>query len=155
MSITVGPSSGLKGFNTRAAKASEKITGKGYSVVTDEAFKTLPPAPPGAVFDAEEQARYKAFKEARAGAADYMEMEGEFSRYLEDVYSAEPIAREALTDACDVVVVGAGFAGLLLWYKLRQAGFADVRFCEKGGDAGGTWDWNRSPGIPCDVESYS
>ncbi len=155
MSITVDPSSGLKVFNTRAAKASEKITGKGYSVVTDEAFKTLPPAPPGAVFDAEEQARYKAFKEARAGAADYMEMEGEFSRYLEDVYSAEPIAREALTDACDVVVVGAGFAGLLLWYKLRQAGFADVRFCEKGGDVGGTWYWNRYPGIACDVESYS
>ena len=155
MSITVDPSSGLKVFNTRAAKASEKITGKGYSVVTDEALKTLPPAPPGAVFDAEEQARYKAFKEARAGAADYMEMEGEFSRYLEDVYSAEPIAREALTDACDVVVVGAGFAGLLLWYKLRQAGFADVRFCEKGGDVGGTWYWNRYPGIACDVESYS
>jgi len=39
--------------------------------------------------------------------------------------------------------------------KLSQAGFTDVRFCEKGGDVGGTWYWNRYPGIACDVESYS
>ena len=155
MSVKVDPVSGLKVFNTRAAMASEKITGKGYSLVTDEALKTLPPPPPGAVFDAEEQAKYKAFKEARAGAADYIAMEGEFSRYLEDVYSADPIPREVLTDECDVLVVGAGFAGLLLWYKLREAGFENVRFCEKGGDVGGTWYWNRYPGIACDVESYS
>ena len=63
--------------------------------------------------------------------------------------------REALTDECEILVVGAGFAGLLLWYKLREAGFTDVRFCEKGGDVGGTWYWNRYPGIACDVESYS
>ena len=49
-------------------------------------------------------------------------MKGEFSRYLEDVYSADPVPREALTDECDVLVVGAGFAGLLLWHKLRAAG---------------------------------
>ena len=155
MSIKIDPVSGLKVFNTRAAKASDKITGKGYSTITDEALKTLPPEPVGAVFDAEEQAKYKAFKEARAGAADYIEMKGEFSRYLEDVYSADPVPREALKDECDVLVVGAGFAGLLLWHKLRAAGFENVRFCEKGGDVGGTWYWNRYPGIACDVESYS
>ena len=42
-----------------------------------------------------------------------------------------------------------------MWHKLREAGFNDVRFCEKGGDVGGTWYWNRYPGIACDVESYS
>ena len=155
MSIKIDPVSGLKVFNTRAAKASEKITGKGYSTITDQALKTLPPEPVGAVFDAEEQAKYKAFKEARTGAADYIEMKGEFSRYLADVYSAAPVPRDALTDECDVLVVGAGFAGLLLWHKLRKAGFENVRFCEKGGDVGGTWYWNRYPGIACDVESYS
>ena len=82
-------------------------------------------------------------------------MEGEFARYLADVYSAPPVEREPLTDACEILVIGAGFAGLLLWYKLRDAGFQDVRFCEKGGDVGGTWYWNRYPGIACDVESYS
>lgn len=155
MPIRHDSSTGLKIFNTRASQASEKIKGKGYSIVTDEALKTLPPAPAGAVFDAQEQAKYRAFKESRAGAADYMAMEGEFSHYLEDVYSADPIEREALTDECDVLVVGAGFAGLLLWHKLHEAGFENVRFCEKGGDVGGTWYWNRYPGIACDVESYS
>ncbi len=155
LSIRIDPTTGLKIFNTRAAKASERITGKGYSPVEDESLTTLPPPPPGAVFNAEEQAKYREFKEARRGAADYMAMEGEFSKYLEDVYSAEPVEREALTDECEILVVGAGFAGLLLWYKLSRAGFNDVRFCEKGGDVGGTWYWNRYPGIACDVESYS
>ncbi|MBT3532929.1 MAG: NAD(P)/FAD-dependent oxidoreductase [Rhodospirillaceae bacterium] len=155
MPIRIDPTTGLKSFNTRAAKASANIAGKGYSVIDDEAQKTLPPQQPGAVFNAEEQAKYREFKESRQGAADYMAMEGEFSKYLEDVYSAAPIEREALTDECEILVVGAGFAGLLLWYKLRAAGFTDVRFCEKGGDVGGTWYWNRYPGIACDVESYS
>ena len=153
--IRIDPETGHKLFNTRAAKASDKITGKGYSAIDDEALKTLPPAPPGAVFNAEEQARYREFKEVRRGAADYMAMEGEFAKYLEDVYSDAPIEREALNDECEVLVVGGGFGGLILWYKLRKAGFTDVRFCEKGGDVGGTWYWNRYPGIACDVESYS
>ncbi|NIP15983.1 MAG: NAD(P)-binding domain-containing protein [Pseudomonadales bacterium] len=153
--VRVDAETGVKRFATRAAKATEKIAGKGYSVISDEALTTLPSAPSGAVFDAEEQAKYRAFKEARRGAADYMAMEGEFARYLEDVYSADPVPREALTDECEVLVVGAGFAGLLLWHKLSAAGFTDVRFCEKGGDVGGTWYWNRYPGIACDVESYS
>ena len=153
--VSIDPDSGLKVFDTRAAKATEKITGKGYSIIEDEKLKELPPQPAGAAFNAEEQARYRAFKEARRGAADYIAMEGEFARYLEDVYSADPVPREALTDECEVLVVGAGFAGLLLWHKLSQAGFKDVRFCEKGGDVGGTWYWNRYPGIACDVESYS
>ncbi|MDP6875577.1 MAG: NAD(P)/FAD-dependent oxidoreductase [Alphaproteobacteria bacterium] len=155
MPIRTDPETGVKIFNTRASKASANIAGKGYAVIDDEALKTLPPPPPGAVFNAEEQAKYREFKEQRQGAADYMAMEGEFSKYLEDVYSAPPVEREALNDECEILVVGAGFAGLLLWYKLQAAGFTDVRFCEKGGDVGGTWYWNRYPGIACDVESYS
>ena len=153
--VSIDPETGRKIFNTRAAKASEKIDGVGYSVNADEHLKELPPPPPGAVFNAEEQAKYRDFKEARRGAADYMAMEGEFKRYLDDVYSEPPIEREALDDECEVLCIGAGFAGLLLWHKLSSAGFTDVRFCEKGGDVGGTWYWNRYPGIACDVESYS
>ncbi len=155
MSISIDPSTGQKIFNTRAASTMDSVVGRGYSVTKDESLKTLPPQLPGAVFNAEEQAKYLAFKEARRGAADYMAMEGEFSKYLEDVYSAAPVPRDALNDECEILVVGAGFGGLLLWHKLRQAGFSDIRFCEKGGDVGGTWYWNRYPGIACDVESYS
>lgn len=52
----------------------------------------------------------------------------------------------------DVVVVGAGFAGLYLLHKLRGLGL-EVKVFEQGGDVGGTWYWNRYPGARCDVES--
>jgi cyclohexanone monooxygenase len=155
MAVSIDPATGLKVFSTRAAKATDKIVGTGYGTVDDQSLKTLPEQPAGAVFNANEQATYRDFKESRRGAADYMTMDGEFSRYLEDVYSGDPVERDALDDECEILVVGAGFAGLLLWHKLSNAGFKDVRFCEKGGDVGGTWYWNRYPGIACDVEAYS
>jgi cation diffusion facilitator CzcD-associated flavoprotein CzcO len=52
----------------------------------------------------------------------------------------------------DVAVVGAGFAGLYMLYRLRQMGFS-VRVLEAAGGVGGTWFWNRYPGARCDVES--
>jgi cation diffusion facilitator CzcD-associated flavoprotein CzcO len=55
-------------------------------------------------------------------------------------------------DAFDVVVVGAGFAGVYGAYRFRQAGLRTV-VLEAGGDVGGTWYWNRYPGARCDVES--
>src|SRR5580704_12371060 len=56
------------------------------------------------------------------------------------------------TATCDVVVVGAGFAGLYMLHRLRGLGLS-VRVYEQGGDVGGTWYWNRYPGARCDVES--
>jgi cyclohexanone monooxygenase len=52
----------------------------------------------------------------------------------------------------DVVVVGAGFAGMYMLYRLRGLGFS-VRVYEQGSGVGGTWYWNRYPGARCDVES--
>ena len=52
----------------------------------------------------------------------------------------------------DAVVVGAGFAGLYMLYRLRGLGLS-VRVLETGGGVGGTWYWNRYPGARCDVES--
>jgi cyclohexanone monooxygenase len=52
----------------------------------------------------------------------------------------------------DAVVIGAGFAGLYMLYRLRELGFT-ARGFERGGDVGGTWFWNRYPGARCDVES--
>lgn len=52
----------------------------------------------------------------------------------------------------DVVVAGAGFAGLYMVYKLRELGLS-VRGFEAGDDVGGTWYWNRYPGARCDLES--
>ena len=52
----------------------------------------------------------------------------------------------------DVVVVGAGFAGLYMLYKLHEIGMT-ARAFEAGDGVGGTWYWNRYPGARCDVES--
>ncbi len=55
-------------------------------------------------------------------------------------------------ETVDVVVVGAGFAGLYALYRLRQLGLS-ARGFEAGSDVGGVWYWNRYPGARCDVES--
>jgi cyclohexanone monooxygenase len=52
----------------------------------------------------------------------------------------------------DVVVVGAGFAGMYMLHRLRMLGFT-ARVFEAGSGVGGTWYWNRYPGARCDVES--
>jgi cyclohexanone monooxygenase len=52
----------------------------------------------------------------------------------------------------DLVIVGAGFAGLYMLYRARQLGLHAV-VIEKGSEVGGTWYWNRYPGARCDIES--
>ncbi|MDG1064826.1 MAG: NAD(P)/FAD-dependent oxidoreductase [Luminiphilus sp.] len=58
----------------------------------------------------------------------------------------------------DMVVVGAGFAGLYMTYKAQEAGLSVACF-EAGNGVGGTWYWNRYPGARVDIEcveySYS
>lgn len=52
----------------------------------------------------------------------------------------------------DAVIIGAGFSGLYMLYRLREAGLS-VRVFEAAEDVGGTWYWNRYPGARCDIES--
>ena len=52
----------------------------------------------------------------------------------------------------DVVVVGAGFAGMYLLHRLRELGLS-ARVIETADDVGGTWYWNRYPGARCDIQS--
>jgi cyclohexanone monooxygenase len=66
--------------------------------------------------------------------------------------AVQPTPGRGHAETCDVVVVGAGFAGLYMLYRLRELGLS-VRVYEQGGDVGGTWYWNRYPGARCDVES--
>ncbi len=64
-----------------------------------------------------------------------------------------PVAGKASSN-CDVVVVGAGFAGLYQVHRLTKAGYK-VRAFDKAPDVGGTWYWNRYPGARCDIESLT
>ena len=52
----------------------------------------------------------------------------------------------------DVVIVGAGFAGMYALHRFREMGLS-VRVFERGSGVGGTWYWNRYPGARCDVQS--
>src|SRR5258708_2099240 len=61
-------------------------------------------------------------------------------------------SRAATAASYDVIIVGAGFAGMYMLHRLRALGLS-VRVYEQGGDVGGTWYWNRYPGARCDVES--
>ncbi|WP_217131397.1 NAD(P)/FAD-dependent oxidoreductase [Streptomyces sp. AC558_RSS880] len=101
--------------------------------------------------------RYRHERERRVrpdGLRQYLGADAEFGFYAADPYAGEPAGREPLRDTVDVAVVGGGFGGLLAGARLRQRGVARVRILDKGGDFGGTWYWNRYPGIHCDIESH-
>ena len=54
--------------------------------------------------------------------------------------------------AFDVLIVGAGFAGMYMLHKLRSMGFT-ARVLDAASGVGGTWYWNRYPGARRDVDS--
>lgn len=64
-------------------------------------------------------------------------------------------AREARkTRAVDVLIVGAGFAGIGMGIQLARRGRESFVIIEQAGDVGGTWRDNRYPGVSCDIPSH-
>ncbi|MFF2083642.1 flavin-containing monooxygenase [Nocardia sp. NPDC058176] len=57
------------------------------------------------------------------------------------------------TEHTHIAVLGAGFGGIGLTVKLREAGFDDIVVLERADDLGGTWQANTYPGCACDVPS--
>ena len=106
-----------------------------------------------------EEARAK-YAEERAkrlradGRAQYHDFSGEYAEFDRDPYVEPGFTRDARTEEVEVVIVGAGFGGMLAAANLRKQGINSFRIIEKAGDFGGTWYWNRYPGCMCDVESY-
>jgi cyclohexanone monooxygenase len=101
--------------------------------------------------------KYRAERDKRLradGNQQFVEVKGDFSRYIDDPYVEPGFTREALNDEVEVIIIGGGFGGLMAGARLREAGVQSVRMIEKGGDFGGTWYWNRYPGAQCDIESY-
>jgi cation diffusion facilitator CzcD-associated flavoprotein CzcO len=102
------------------------------------------------------RAKYRAERDRRRrpdGAAQYRKTAGEFGYYAADPYT-ERVDRAGVRDRVEAVVVGGGFGGLVTGARLREAGVQDIRVVDEAGDFGGTWYWNRYPGIHCDIESY-
>ncbi|MFI6395800.1 flavin-containing monooxygenase [Nonomuraea sp. NPDC050540] len=102
------------------------------------------------------RARYRQERDKRLrpdGNDQYLRLTGRFASYADDPYTPRA-PREPKSDHVTVAFVGGGFAGLVTGARLKEAGVADVRVVEKGGDFGGTWYWNRYPGAQCDTASF-
>lgn len=103
------------------------------------------------------RARYRAERDKRLrpdGVGQYVPATGDFSFYADDPWTDQPRTREVLQDEVEALVIGGGFGGLTAAAHLRDAGLEHIRVVDKAGDFGGTWYWNRYPGIACDIESY-
>jgi cation diffusion facilitator CzcD-associated flavoprotein CzcO len=103
------------------------------------------------------RAKYLAERDRRlvTGRADIrdLSLDAHFARYREDPFT-HLVDRTAVIDEVDVVIVGGGIAGVTVGARLRQAGIENIRIIDQAGGIGGTWYWNRYPGVMCDVESY-
>ena len=99
-----------------------------------------------------QEERDKRLWEGRAAIRD-LTGDDEFAAYRRDPFTRF-IERDAVHDDVDVAIVGAGLAGVVVGAKLREAGLARIRLIDEAGGIGGTWYWNRYPGVMCDVESY-
>ena len=111
-----------------------------------------PPFNPDAVHAKYRQERDKRLLPDRATIRD-LTGDNLFATYREDPFT--PFAhRDPISEEVDVVVVGAGIAGTVVGAQLRKAGIKRIRLMDQAGGIGGTWYWNRYPGVMCDVESY-
>ena len=81
-------------------------------------------------------------------------MKGRFADFAKDPHADPGLSRAPCVEAVDVAIIGGGFGGLLAGGRLREAGVESLRIIDKAADFGGTWYWNRYPGVACDVESY-
>ncbi|MFJ8025765.1 flavin-containing monooxygenase [Streptomyces sp. NPDC096311] len=119
---------------------------------------SIPTARPGALgFDPEEISRkYREEAERRRPVDQTLSVPVASGTPVSvaDPFADPDYTRPALTDEVDVIVLGAGFTGLITAIQLRKAGVKSVRVIDKAAGFGGVWYWNRYPGIRCDVESY-
>ncbi len=103
------------------------------------------------------RAKYLAERDRRlvAGRTDIRDLrsDGFFAHYRDDPF-AQVQERSPVADEVDAVIVGGGIAGLVAGANLRKAGLERIRIVDEAGGVGGTWYWNRYPGVMCDVESY-
>lgn len=89
------------------------------------------------------------------------ELSNKFKHFQDDPWAKSDgtqISTAVLSDGSHikVLILGAGYGGLTFAVKLIKIGInpADLRIADIAGGFGGTWYWNRYPGLMCDVESY-
>ncbi len=103
------------------------------------------------------RSKYLAERDKRLipGRSDIRDLQTDeyFARYRDDPFTPV-VERDPVAEDVDVVIVGGGIAGILAGARLRRAGLERIRIIDQAGGIGGTWYWNRYPGVMCDIESY-
>ncbi len=112
----------------------------------------------GAAFDAGAvRAKYAEERAKRItqgrGVIHDLQLEEEFAEYTTDPFTPF-IPRDPVTRDVEVAIIGAGMSGVVVGARLKEEGVDGVVLIDKAGGIGGTWYWNRYPGVMCDVESY-
>lgn len=107
-----------------------------------------------------EQERQKR-QQISQGLTQYLDRQQSTALVLQDPWVEEgtPVHRPIPDGGrCKIVIYGSGFGGLLAAIKCLDGGAAkspqDILIVDPAGGFGGTWYWNRYPGLMCDVESY-
>lgn len=89
------------------------------------------------------QAKYLAEREARSkngGISQYRPVQEKgLERYLADGNAPTPIHREPISSEHEVVIVGGGYAAMMVAIQLSEQGIHDFLILDEGGDFGGTW----------------
>lgn len=108
--------------------------------------------------------RYKQERQKRLrdeGEAQYIDpaFHAKLQRFQADCWVNASTPNPGLDKAKDgdrytVALLGAGFASIVYASRLIKAGIQNVVLLDQAGGFGGTWYWNRYPGLMCDVESY-
>ena len=107
---------------------------------------------PEAVREKYQEERAKRMTEDRGVLYDLTDEE-RFAEYTRDPHTPF-LERDPVIEDVDVAIIGAGMSGVVVGARLRDAGLREIVLIDKAGGIGGTWYWNRYPGVMCDVESY-
>ncbi len=90
----------------------------------------------------------------KEGQQQYVQPKAEFA----EAYEGDPYTplkpRDALSEECEIAVLGGGWSGIMAGVRLRKSGLNDFRIIDHAGDFGGVWYWNRYPGLQCDNDAY-
>lgn len=86
------------------------------------------------------------------GNGQFAAVEGDLIDFAADPFTKK-VDREPYKDReVDTAIIGSGFGGMSTAIELIKRGRNDILLIEKAGDVGGTWYWNRYPGVKCDVD---
>jgi len=103
------------------------------------------------------RARYLKERDRRIrkeGNEQYIQASGKWAESYEVDPYTRVMPRLPLTGETDVVILGGGYCGMMVAIQLKLAGLNSFYNVDHGGDFGGTWYWNRYPGIQCDNDAY-